>query len=118
MRELSFSREGHFFLQKFLSMSVCPSASLNGQSDNVCSLSSFRQFICPSDQESLREDEPHRLGEGLALGYHCGFLKFLLHKNNTLACKFKNVNEFQMVNQSFIKWLTKNTTIGGNFDNL
>jgi hypothetical protein len=100
-RTFIFMRGSLFPTNVFIYMIVCP--YFNGQSDNVYFLSSFRQFICPSDQESLREDEPHRLGEGLALGYHCGFLKFLLHKNNTLACKFKNVNEFQMVNQSFIK---------------
>jgi hypothetical protein len=45
----------------------------------------WNHFICPNDQKRLIEDEPHNLGEDMALGYYYGWLHFLLHKNSKIA---------------------------------
>jgi hypothetical protein len=40
----------------------------------------FLKLLTPNDHECLREAAPHHLGEGMALSYYCGYLKFLLFK--------------------------------------
>ncbi len=50
-------------------------------------MTTFLQFISNRDLESLREDEPHHFGDGLAWSYWCGLLRFFLHKNEDFASK-------------------------------
>ena len=46
------------------------------------------QFVSENDLDRLREDAPHQFGEGLAWSYWCGFIKFILHKNEDgFPCK-------------------------------